>query len=133
MPSTIEQLRKEFNDQELTILAVNVREDWKRVARWVRKKRVTVPVLLDTDGAVSRAYHVRGVPTVVLVSWDGRSAGRSSGRRDWTGEKGRAQILKTLSYPGVDASTANGSFGNEYPLPLRTTLGTKEVQTRPAS
>ncbi len=100
MPSTIQQVHQEFGGRGLAILAVNMKEGREKVARWVKEKGVTVPVLLDLDGAVTAAYAVRGTPTVVLVGRDGRSVGRAVGPRGWMTDAGRALIAALLAPPG---------------------------------
>ena len=99
MPSTIEQAHRTFKGRGLIILAVNIQEGRDRVAKWVKEHRVTVPVLLDTDRAVTAAYRVTGTPTVVLVGRDGRSVGRAVGPRGWMTESGRALLTALLAQP----------------------------------
>ena len=97
MPSTVEQVHKEFNQRGLTVLAVNVQEHRDQVANWVEEKNVTSPILLDADGAVARWYGVTGTPTVVLIGQQGELIGRAVGSREWTGEKGRGLFEALLS------------------------------------
>jgi hypothetical protein len=101
LPSTIERLHEEFEGRGLAVLAVNIREPRDVVARWVRRSRVTVPILLDAAGKVTGpdAYHVRGTPTVVLVGRDGRMVGRAVANRNWTGDAGRALFEALLAQP----------------------------------
>ena len=59
-------------------------------------KSVTVPVLLDPDGAVTAAYKVTGTPTVFLVGRDGTLVGKVVGTRDWGGPAGLALLAALL-------------------------------------
>lgn len=97
MPSTIESVHRRFEGQGLAIRAVNLQEPRGHVAEWVKRKGLTVPVLLDADGAVTEAYRVFGTPTVVLVDRSGRLVGRGVGGRDWSGDRGRALITALLA------------------------------------
>jgi peroxiredoxin len=97
LPSTIEQVHKEFDQKGLTVLAVNMQENRNQVANWVKEKNVTSLVLLDADGAVTRLYQVTGTPTVVLIGRQGELIGRAVGSREWTGEKGRGFFEALLS------------------------------------
>jgi len=97
LPSTVEQVHKEYGPKGLTILAVNIKESRTTVAKWVKENGVTTTVLLDSDGAVTDAYRVTGTPTVVLICRNGRLVGRGVGTRNWTGEKGKALIKALLS------------------------------------
>ena len=97
LPSTIEQVHKEFNQKGLTVLAVNVQENRDRVANWVEEKNVTSLILLDADGAVAQLYGVTGTPTVVLIGRQGELIGRAVSSRAWMGEKGRGLFEALLS------------------------------------
>ena len=67
MPSTIEQLHREYRERGLAIYAVNIEEPRATVVSWVQKVKLGVPVLLDPDGDASRAYRVSVTPTVFLI------------------------------------------------------------------
>jgi hypothetical protein len=97
LPSTIEQVHKEFNQQGLTVLAVNVQENRPRVANWVKEQNVTSLVLLDADGVAARLYGITGTPTVVLIGRQGELIGRAAGSRAWMGEKGRGLFEALLA------------------------------------
>ncbi len=98
MPSTIEQVQKEFGPRGLSILLINIQEGRDTAGRWVKEKGVTPRVLLDFDGAVTVVYRVTGTPTVVLIGRDGKLVGRAVGMRAWTSDAGRA-LLNTLLQP----------------------------------
>jgi len=72
------------------VLAINIQEDRGKVAAWVAGNRVSVPVLLDTSGAVTRQYGVTGTPTVFIVGRDGKLIGKATGTKGWTTAAGRA-------------------------------------------
>jgi peroxiredoxin len=96
MPSSIETLHREFRDQGLAILAINLVEPRAQVAPWVRERGLTFPVLLDESGAVAAGYRVRATPTVVLVDRRGQLVGRTVGAREW-GTEGRGLIAALLA------------------------------------
>jgi hypothetical protein len=100
LPSTIEQVHREWGPRGLTVLAVNLGEPRARVADWVREQHVTVRVLLDADRRVADAYRVTSTPTTVLVARDGRMVGRGMGPRPWLADKGRALLEAFVSEPG---------------------------------
>ncbi len=99
MPSTIEQVQKEFGPRGLSILLINIQESRDTAARWVKEKGVTPRVLFDFDGTVTVAYRVTGTPTVVLVGRDGKMVGRAIGMRPWTSPAGRALLNALLESP----------------------------------
>jgi hypothetical protein len=92
----METLHRELGPQGLTMWAINIAEPPDLVAQWVARRGLTMPVLLDTDGAVTRAYRVTGTPTVVLVGRDGQWIGRGVGPRDWATE-GRPLLAALLT------------------------------------
>ena len=58
MPSTIQQIHREYGPRGLTVLAVNIEEDRATVARWVAEKKITFTVLLDPKGAANRGIRI---------------------------------------------------------------------------
>jgi len=74
-----------------------MKENRNQVSNWVKEKRVTSLVLLDSKGAVAQLYRVAGTPTVVLIGRKGEMIGRAVGPREWTGEKGRGLFEAMLS------------------------------------
>ncbi len=99
MPSTIEQLHREFNDQGLTILAINLGEERDTLAGWLKSRNITSTVLLEPTGAVAKSYGIAYTPTVFLVDRDGKLVGKCIGVRPWTGDKGRAVLRLLLARP----------------------------------
>jgi len=83
----------------LTVIAVNIQESRSTVASWIREKRVTIPVLLDADGDVTKRYSVIATPTAFLIDRQGRVLGRVVGPRDWASPEGKALIAGLLNPP----------------------------------
>ena len=96
MPSTIEQLHREYRARGLAVLAVNIEEAPDTVASWVRDKRVSMDILLDPPGVASRAWAITATPTSFLVDRDGRLVAKAVGTRPWTESQGRAVIEALL-------------------------------------
>jgi peroxiredoxin len=95
LPSSIEKLHRELGPQGLAMWAINIAERPEDVASWIKQRGISVPVLLDTDGRVTRAYRVTGTPTVVLLGRDGQWVARGVGSRDWVAE-GRPVLAALL-------------------------------------
>ena len=100
MPS-MERLYRELRDQGLAILAVDVQESPKQVARFMRDFQLSFPAVLDTDGKVSGLYSVRGLPTTVLIDRRGRVAGHAIGPRDWASPQAVALVRALLAAPAA--------------------------------
>ena len=94
MPA-LEVLHRRFGAHGLAIVGVNTREGQPVVGKYVRELRLTFPVLLDPDGAVTARYGVIGLPTTFLVGRDGRAVALAIGARDWT-RAAAVEIVETL-------------------------------------
>lgn len=65
----LEKFYKE-NQDKVTVIGVNIREGKEKVARLVKDKGISYPVVLDSDGKVAQLYKVRGIPAVFFVDKD---------------------------------------------------------------
>jgi peroxiredoxin len=97
LPSTIEQLHREYRPRGLAVLAVNMEEPPEAVAAWVRSRRLTMDVLLDPSGAAARAWAITATPATFLVGRDGRLVAKGLGTRPWMERDGRALIEALLA------------------------------------
>ena len=100
MPSTIEQLHREYGPKQVAVLAINIQEGRQKVAGWVKDKGLTSRVLLDPAGEAVAAYRVTATPTFFLIGRDGKLVARGVGTRTWLGDKGRALLSALLAAPG---------------------------------
>ena len=61
----------ELKNKGLVVLAINQEEELSKIRPFMDEGHYTFNVLRDTDGAVSRAYNVEGIPTTVIIGRDG--------------------------------------------------------------
>jgi thiol-disulfide isomerase/thioredoxin len=100
----LDALARDLGNRGLTVLAVNVdRGRRSHVTGYAERLGLTVPVLLDRDGAVRRAYQVRALPTTYLIGRDGRISGRVLGERPWDDAAHRAALEALLGEEAGDA------------------------------
>jgi peroxiredoxin len=99
LPAGVERVARERRGQPFTVLAVSVEEPKDLVASWAKGAGLTIPVLLDYDGAVARDYRVRATPTVFVIGRDGRLVARAAGNREWEGPAGRALLDALVAAP----------------------------------
>jgi len=92
-------LHQDLSLRGLTVIAVNIQESRSTVANWIKEKKITIPVLLDADGDVTRRYSVIATPTAFLIDRRGRVLGRVVGPRDWASPEGKALIAGLLAPP----------------------------------
>jgi peroxiredoxin len=87
-------------DRGLVLLTVNYEERADAVRRFVDETGLTLPVLLDADGSVSRRYGVTGLPASFFVDRRGALVGRLLGFRDWRAPAARTYVDGLLGGPG---------------------------------
>jgi peroxiredoxin len=95
----LEQLHRDYASRGLTVLAVNFREEPGAVRRYARALGLTMPLLVDPAGAITKSYGVIGFPTSFLIGRDGRAVARAIGPREWATAEARALIESLLGEP----------------------------------
>jgi hypothetical protein len=91
----MERLHRQLSGQGLIMLAVNQKERANQVAAFMKQYSLSFPALLDSDGKISAAYRVWGLPTTYLIDVNGRTVGMKSGGSDWSG-RAATNVLKAL-------------------------------------
>ncbi len=86
MPS-MEKLYSTFKDKDFTMLAVDLREETKKVRVFQEKFKLNFPILLDSDGRVGLRYGVRSIPTTYLIDREDYVIGGALGARNWASKE----------------------------------------------
>ncbi len=77
----LQELYDTYKEQGLTVLGVN--EDGPRgqskVRQFLRARKLTFPIALDSDGGLMKRMRVTALPTTVLVNQDGEVVYRQTG------------------------------------------------------
>jgi peroxiredoxin/outer membrane lipoprotein-sorting protein len=68
----IDQLHKDLAAQGVKVYAVNVSEAETKVKPFLASHKLTLPVLLDSDGKVSAQYKAPPIPQTFIVGKDGK-------------------------------------------------------------
>ncbi|RZJ22662.1 MAG: TlpA family protein disulfide reductase [Haliea sp.] len=89
---TLQQLADFHGTQRLAVLAINFKEAHASAARFARNTALSLPVLLDPQGAVARVWAVKVFPTTVLIDHKGLPRWRVRGEMDWTGREAQALV-----------------------------------------
>ena len=63
---------QDYKDQGLQILAVNIGESNFAVQKYVDRKGLTFPVLIDHNKSVMETYNINPLPTTMLVNPEGK-------------------------------------------------------------
>jgi len=93
----MERLHRMYKGKGLTVLAVDLQESARQVARFIRELKLSFPALLDPSGSVSHEYAVRGLPVTYLIAPDGRIVWRAMGAREWAGPTVRRYFAALLA------------------------------------
>lgn len=67
----LSQLAPEFQRKGIEVLAIHLGEA-DQASDYMRSNHIELRSLADTEGAVAQAYHVSGVPKLVLIGSDGK-------------------------------------------------------------
>ena len=83
MPS-LQRLRARLAGKPFEVITVNFGESAEKIAQFLDKENVTLPVLLDTQKETAKDWGVGGLPMTFLVDARGRVRYSVFGERDWS-------------------------------------------------
>jgi thiol-disulfide isomerase/thioredoxin len=115
MPS-METLSRNFGGQGLSLVAINQKESAAQVASFMKSNGLNFPTPLDSDGKVSAAYRVFGIPVTYVIDGAGNAIGMASGARDWASRDVVEVFRKLVGDSG--GAMAGGSMDLEPTTPL---------------
>lgn len=93
----MERLFRTHQDKGFVVLAVNMEESAKTIRPFVQQLKLSFPIVLDTQGAVTRDYGVRALPVSFLIGRDGNIRWRAIGGRDWESAEARKLFAQLLA------------------------------------
>ena len=95
----LQALMTKYEDRGLTVVAVSVDgpKSRARVAPFIRSKKYSFEVLLDTQGRVAKKYNAMSIPRTVLISPEGRIAYATVGYRPSNHEQIEQSLIPLLS------------------------------------
>jgi peroxiredoxin/outer membrane lipoprotein-sorting protein len=67
----IDQINSDFTEKGLKVYAINLEEPKAAVQKFIVSKKLTLPVLLDTDGSIAKKYLANAIPETVIIAKDG--------------------------------------------------------------
>lgn len=94
LPHT-QQMAKKYGE-DAHILTINLRESEERVRAFMQRNNYDFTVLMDTDGAVAKAYRVNGIPTFVVIDAQGKIQFVQVGYTPAIGRKLEAELRKAI-------------------------------------
>jgi thiol-disulfide isomerase/thioredoxin len=97
MPA-LQALAQKHGPDKLRVLTVNFKEPAATAQQFASRTGLSLPVLLDPQGAIARQWEVRIFPSTVLIGADGRVRGVVRGELDWSGVPA-AKLVEPLLAP----------------------------------
>ncbi len=85
MPS-MERAWQKVKNEGIVLLGINVGEDDESVFAFGAEYDLSFPLLLDTDGSVTKKWPIRGLPTTYVVDAEGQVIYQAIGGRPWDDE-----------------------------------------------
>ena len=67
----LQEVYDERRDTELVLLTINIGQSVSTVEAFLEENNLALPVLLDSDGAVTQRYGMPGIPTTFFIDRDG--------------------------------------------------------------
>jgi thiol-disulfide isomerase/thioredoxin len=95
MPS-LAKLQAQFDPARFQIVTITTDMHPQGIKQFLDHLGIRLPVLFDQHEDVSRSFMVRGLPTTVLMTQDGRAIGRAVGPRAWDSEESVALVRHVL-------------------------------------
>jgi len=96
MPS-LEALAGRHRADPMVVLTVNYQESETGVRRFLERVPLGLPVLLDRDGSVTKAWTPRVFPTTVSIDRSGRPRHQIVGAVDWNGDEASQWVRDLLA------------------------------------
>lgn len=87
----VDDITKEFADRGLVVLAVDVMESRKKVAKYLAESPRACKIVLTEDTNLAAMFEAKSYPLYVLIDREGNIAGRQSGA---AGEAALRQLLR---------------------------------------
>jgi DsbE subfamily thiol:disulfide oxidoreductase len=91
MPS-MDRLYREFKGQGFEIVAVNVKDKREDALAFIKKNKISYPVMMDPEGDVGLLYGAFAMPTTYLIDRNGVVLARMWGSTDWNSPAARKLI-----------------------------------------
>ncbi|HOJ09887.1 MAG TPA: TlpA disulfide reductase family protein [Clostridiales bacterium] len=93
MPDLNSANKKFLEGEDAVIITVNSGDSADKVKEFMKEKKLSLPVLLDTDGSISNAYGVSGIPITFIIDSEGAFYAYISGA---TNEKTLMEVVEEM-------------------------------------
>lgn len=94
---TLQALPEWFGEDKVAVLALNFQEAGRTVRRFLESSGLKLPVALDANGDITRAWGIRAFPTTVLIDRQGKPRQIVQGEVDWASATALGWIERLLA------------------------------------
>jgi peroxiredoxin len=95
MPA-LNRLYKDYRDRGLVVIAVTTESSERGIKNYLKETHLSLPIVLDRDGRVSRVYGVFSLPTSFVIDRSGTVVLHYMGDQNWDGLEVRSKIEALL-------------------------------------
>ncbi len=81
--SSFDKLAEEIKNKEAVFLLVAVRVNESELVKYKEEFHVSIPILMDGDGSVAKAYKVWGHHETFFINREGKIVGKTFAEKDW--------------------------------------------------
>jgi len=98
--SSFDKLAEEIKNKEAVFLLVASRVKEKELVKYKKEFHISIPILVDRHGSVSKAYGVWGHHETFFINREGKIVGKTFAEKDWTSGSMRNLIEHLLREGG---------------------------------
>lgn len=93
----VEHLYRDYKSRGLEVVAVAIKDKREDTLAFVKKSKLTYPILLDPAGDIGALYGAFATPTVYLIDRKGTVLARQWGPAGWNSPEARKLIAELLA------------------------------------
>jgi len=98
--SSFDKLDEVIKSKDVVFLSVAVEGKEKDLLKYKEKFNLSVPILIDENGSVAKAYRIRGHHETFFIDRKGKIVGKTFAEKDWTSPNMRNLIQYLLREGG---------------------------------
>ncbi len=95
--SSFDKLDEEIKDKDIVFLHIAVEGREKELLEYKNKFNISIPILVDKNGSVAKAYKVRGHHETFFINRQGKIVGKTYAEKDWVSADMRNLIQYLLA------------------------------------
>ncbi len=81
--SSFDKLDEEIKGKDIVFLHIAVEGREKELLEYKNKFNISVPILIDINGSVAKAYRIRGHHETFFINRQGKIVGKTFAEKDW--------------------------------------------------